>query len=43
VPGVVGRSPQVQVVNSGAKPLVLTVRVLHSVGSTGSYQLTLTP
>ena len=43
VPGVVGRSPQVQVVNGGATPLVLTVRVLRSVGSTGSYQLTLTP
>jgi hypothetical protein len=42
VPGVVGRVPQVQVVNSGTGPVTLTIRVLRTVGTTGSYQLSLT-
>ncbi len=43
VPGAVGRRQQVLITNSGSAPAVLVVRVLRSLGSLGSYKLSLTP
>lgn len=39
VPGVVGRTQQVAITNSGTGPAQLVVRVLRSTGATGAYKL----